>query len=203
MDHRLADARPQLAKRGLSPSLVRRPFRRDNTTAQQGESSMNRITIALALTLMTGLAFAADKANLLKPTNKVDSWRFEQHEQAKGTAKAEDNAICFETTNADGEAWHVQAVQTGLDLQEGKEYTLSYKAKADPARTISVNSMIDIDDWHTIGLAEEVELTKDWKDFSTSFKVEGANKEKKNRISFILGGDKGKVWLKDVALTEK
>ena len=63
--------------------------------------------------------------------------------------------------------------------------------------------MIDVDDWHTIGLAEEVELTKDWKDFSTTFKAEGVNKEKKNRISFIVGGDKGKVWLKDVTLTEK
>ena len=162
------------------------------------------LVVALLLTLTAGLAIAAaDKANLLKPTNKVESWRFEQHEQAKGTIKADGDAILFETTNADGEAWHVQAVQNGLDLQEGKEYTLTYKAKADPARSISVNAMIDVDDWHTIGLAEEVELTKDWKDFSTTFKAEGVNKEKKNRISFIVGGDKGKVWLKDVTLTEK
>ena len=166
---------------------------------------MNRLTIALTLTLTAALAFgAADKANLLKPTNKVDSWRFEQHEQGKGAAKAADDAIEFEVTTPGGEAWHVQAVQTGLDLKEGKEYTLSYKAKADPARTISVNAMIDQDDWHTIGLAEEVELTKDWKDYSSTFKAEGVNgKDRKNRISFILGGDKGKVWLKDVTLTEK
>jgi hypothetical protein len=166
---------------------------------------MNRtILVALTMSLATGIAIAAaDKPNLLKPTNKVDSWRFEQHEQGKGAAKAADDAIEFDVTTAGGEAWHVQAVQHGLDLKDGKEYTLSYKAKADASRSISVNAMIDVDDWHTIGLAEEVELGKEWKDYSTSFTAENVNKEKKNRISFILGGEKGKVWLKDVKLTEK
>jgi hypothetical protein len=164
---------------------------------------MKRATfLAIVAMLSVGVAYAAD--NLLKPTNKVDSWRFEQHEQGKGAAKADGDAIVFETTTPGGEAWHVQAVQHGLDLKEGKEYTLSYKAKADAERTISVNAMIDVDDWHTIGLAEEVVLTKDWKDYSTTFKAENVDKEnKKNRISFILGGEKGKVWLKDVTLTEK
>lgn len=165
---------------------------------------MKRSTLALALLMLTtGVALAAEKANLLKPTNKIDSWRFEQHEQGKGAIKAADDAIEFEVTNADGEAWHVQAVQTGLDLKEGKEYTLRYKAKAEPGRSIQVNAMIDVDDWHTIGLQEEVELGKDWKDYSTSFTAENVNKEKKNRISFVVGGEKGKVWLKDVTLTEK
>ena len=46
---------------------------------------------------------------------------------------------------------------TGLDLKEGQEYVLSYKAKGDPARTIQVNAMIDVDDWHPIGLSEDVD----------------------------------------------
>lgn len=160
----------------------------------------------VVLTLTTGLALAAtaDKANLLKPTHQVGSWRFEQHEQAKGAIRStNDGAIEFEVTNADGEAWHVQAVQTNLDLADGKEYTLRYQAKADAGRSIQVNAMIDVDDWHTIGLAEDVDLGKEWKDYTATFKAEGANKEKKNRISFVLGGERGKVWLKDVTLTEK
>ncbi|HEY7115978.1 MAG TPA: carbohydrate binding domain-containing protein [Tepidisphaeraceae bacterium] len=162
------------------------------------------VTMLAAGLMTSALALAAaDKPNLLKPANKVDSWRFEQHEQAKGTIRTDGDAILLETTSADGEAWHVQTVQTGLTLKEGKDYLLSYKAKADPARTISINAMIDQEDWHTIGLAEEVELTADWKDYSSTFKAEGVDKGGKNRISFIVGGDKGKVWLKDVTLTEK
>jgi hypothetical protein len=159
--------------------------------------------VMLSLTAALALAAAGDKPNLLKPTNKPDSWRFEQHEQGKGAAKAAEDAIEFEVTNADGEAWHVQAVQTGLDMKDGKEYVLRYKAKADPARSIQVNAMIDQDDWHQIGLSEEVELTKDWKDYTSTFTPDNVNKEKKNRISFVLGGEKGKVWVKDATLTEK
>ena len=160
-------------------------------------------TLAVALALVATAALAADKKNLLKPANKVDSWRFEQHEQGKGTIKADGDAIALETTEAGGESWHVQAVMAGIGLTDGKEYEVKFKAKADPARSVSLNAMIDEDDWHTIGLTEEIELTKDWKDYAFTFKADGVAKENKNRLSFIIGGDKGKVWVKDMTLTEK
>jgi hypothetical protein len=164
---------------------------------------MNRSMIAMVVLGLGVVAFAANKANLLKPSNKVGSWRFEQHEQGKGTATAEGDAIVFDVTTAGGEAWHVQAVMPGLDLKEGKEYALTYKAKADPARAVQVNAMIDVDDWHTVGLAEDVELTKEWKTFTSTFKADGVNAEKKNRVGFIIGAEKGKVWIKEMTLTEK
>jgi hypothetical protein len=164
---------------------------------------MTLSAIAAMVAMSFGLVLAADKANLLAPTNKLENWRFEQHEQGKGTAAVEGDAIVFDVTAAGGEPWHVQAVRPGLDLKEGKEYTLTYKAKGDPARTIQVNAMIDVDDWHTVGLTEDVELTKDWKEYSSTFKAEGVNAMKKNRVGFIIGGDKGKVWIKDMTLTEK
>jgi hypothetical protein len=168
---------------------------------------MNRSTwkMAVVMLLATGLAtFAADKAkNILKDPNKPESWRLEQHEQAKGTMKAEGDAILFDVTNADGENWHVQAFLTGLDLKEGKEYTFSYKAKGDPTRSIIATAGIDEEDWHNVGLQEDVELTKDWKEQTHTFKADNVAKANKNRIGFVLGADKGKVWVKDVSLTEK
>ena len=159
--------------------------------------------IATILLLSVGIAFAADKPNLGKPSNKAENWRFEQHEAGKGTMKMDGDAAVFETTNADGEDWHVQAVMTGLDLKEGKEYVVSFKAKGEPARTIKLAGNIDMDDWHSIGLSEDVELTKDWKDFSFSFKADSVAADKKNRVAFVLGGDKGTVMVKDLAITEK
>ncbi|MDB5323540.1 MAG: Carbohydrate binding domain [Phycisphaerales bacterium] len=160
-------------------------------------------TITLALLVTVGFAFAADKPNLGKPSNKADSWRFEQHEAAKGTMKIDGDAAVFETTNTDGEDWHVQAVMTGLDLKEGKEYVITFKAKGEPARTVRIGGNIDLDDWHAIGLSEEVELTKEWKDFSFPFKAENVAADKKNRIGFTLGGEKGVVMVKDFKITEK
>lgn len=165
---------------------------------------MNRSIVAAALVFGFGaLAFAADKANLLKPTNKLDTWRLEQHEQGKATAAVDGDAIAFDVTTPGAESWHVQVNIPNLDLKEGKEYTLTYQAKADPARTVTVNAMIDVDPWSQIGLSEDVELTKEWKTFTSTFKAEGVNAEKKNRVGFIIGAEKGKVWFKDVTLTEK
>ena len=164
---------------------------------------MKHLAFAVAVLLGFGLAFGAEKANLGKPSNKAESWRFEQHEGGKGAMKIDADAAVFETTATDGEDWHVQAVMTGLDLKEGKEYVVKFKAKADPARTIHLSAMIDQEDWHTIGLTEDAEMTTDWKDFSYTFKAEGVAAEKKNRIGFTLGGDKGKVMVKDLTIAEK
>jgi hypothetical protein len=165
---------------------------------------MKHVLPALAIIAFTfSIAFAADKPNLAKPANKAESWRLEQHEGGKGTMKIDGDAAVFETTAIDNESWHVQATMTGLDLKEGKEYEISFKAKADPARTIHVNVMIDKDDWHPIGLSEDVDMTKDWKEYKFTFKAEGVAEEMKNRVSFMLGADKGTMSVKDLAITAK
>lgn len=170
---------------------------------------MNRSMHALmmaAMVLFAGslVAVAAEQSkNLLKDPSKASSWRFEQHEQGKGTMKEDGDAILFDVTNVDGENWHVQAYLTQIELKEGQEYTFSYKAKADPARSIAASAGIDEDDWHTIGLQEDVELTTEWKEHSQTFKAENVAKGPKNRIGLMLGNEKGKVWVKDVSLAEK
>ena len=148
-----------------------------------------------ALTLRA--ASAAD--NILKPANKVESWRFEQHEDGKGKISVDGDAILFDVTNADGTDWHVQAFQTPLDLKNGKEYTITFKAKADEAREVDVEAGIDEEDWHMIGLQEKVELGKDWKEYKYTFTANDV-KANKNRVGFVLGGAKGKVWVKDLVL---
>jgi hypothetical protein len=167
------------------------------------------VVVLLSLTAFVAPAFllAAEvksdaKANLLKPTNKLDSWRFEQHMDGKGMMTVDDDAIAFDVTATGTEPWHVQATHTGLDLADGKEYVLTFKAKAASDRSVQVNAMIDQDDWHHIGLSEMADFGKEWKDFKYEFKADQTVKGK-NRISFVLGGDKGKVWVKDAVLTAK
>jgi len=158
--------------------------------------------LGVAFVILIGLlavrsGFAAD--NMLKPANKVESWRFEQHEEGKGKISVDGDAILFDVTNADGTDWHVQAFQTPLDLKDGKEYTLTFKAKADEAREVDVEAGIDQEDWHMIGLQEKVELGKDWKEYKYTFTANDV-KANKNRVGLVLGGAKGKVWVKDLVL---
>lgn len=158
-------------------------------------------TTLIAILGLTLVCAAADKANLLKDAGK--NLRLEQHEGGKATNKMDGETYVFEVTTTGSESWHVQATFSGLNLQEGKEYVLTFKAKGEPARAISVQAMIDVEDWHTIGLTEEVSVEKEFKPFSFTFKADGVAKENKNRISFLMGSEKGVVSIKDLSLTEK
>ena len=159
-------------------------------------------TVFVALALVTTTLFLADPVNLLKPTNKEDSWRLEQAGDAKAVMKIEEDSVVFRTTAIDSTDWHVQAVQTNLDLKDGKTYTIKFKAKSPEEVAITVNAMIDQDDWHQIGLNEEVQLRKEFKDFSFEFTASDTV-AKKNRISFVLGNSKGIVYLKELSLSAK
>jgi hypothetical protein len=162
--------------------------------------TITSLRFTFVLLVAASLAHTASAAdNILKPVNKTDSWRFEQHEEGKGKISVDGDAILFDVTNADGTDWHVQAFQTPLDLKEGKEYTITFKAKSDETRDVRVQAGIDEEDWHNIGLDETAELTKEWKDYKYTFTASDV-KEKKNRFGFVLGGAKGKVWVKDLAL---
>ena len=58
------------------------------------------INSAMAALALPSLAVAGD--DLLKPTNKAESWRLEQHEQAKATLSVDGDAVVIDVTNADG-----------------------------------------------------------------------------------------------------
>ncbi len=143
-----------------------------------------------------------DKENLLKPTNKVDSWRFEEAEGGKGKISVEEEWVAFKVTEITGTDWHVQAVQPGLDLKENTEYKLTFEYKADVRRTAAVNAMIDEDDWHEIGLHEDLYVGTTAQKYETTFRATGVNTKKKNRITFALGTDKGTLYLRNVRLVE-
>lgn len=143
-----------------------------------------------------------DTENLLKPTNKADSWRFEEAEGGKGKVSVEEEWIAFKVTEITGTDWHVQAVQPGLDLKENTEYKLTFEYKSDVRRTAAVNAMIDEEDWHEIGLHEDLYAGTSPQKYETTFRATGVNNKKKNRITFALGTDKGTLYLKNVRLVE-
>jgi len=159
--------------------------------------------LATSFCLLAGLlAFADEPKNLLKPTNKVDSWRWEEHEGAKGEIKADGDALVLRATKITGTDWHLQAVQTGLDLKEGQTYILKFQAKCDSSCLIGVNAMIDQEDWHQVGLGEQLTLGKEYREYEFRFRATDVV-SKKNRISVVVGFEPGTVSLKDMTLVEK
>jgi hypothetical protein len=159
--------------------------------------------IAISVTLfLPVVVFAEDGKNLLKPVNKAESWRLEQHEGAKATLKADDDAVVIDATKLTGTNWHIQAFQVDLDLKEGKEYTLKLKLAASHPRKVLLVAMIDTDDWHEIGLHEDLSVDKEVRSFDFTFRATGIV-TKKNRIGFVMGDETGDLIVKDMTLTEK
>lgn len=164
---------------------------------------MKNLFLTILLLSVFGLsAYAEENANLLKPTNNLESWRVETHEEGKGTAKVEDDTIVFSTEKTTGTNWHFQAFQVDLDLKNGKEYVLTFEAKGEGGQAVGISAMIDQEDWHSIGVAEEIYLGKEFKKYEYKFTAT-ETAPKKNRVGFTLGNDKGNVSIKNMSLIER
>ena len=157
------------------------------------------LTAALSAVLFAADAKPAVVKNILKPTADVMNWRLEQHEEAKAAISVVDGAVLFDVTKDDGTDWHVQAFQTPVDLKDSTEYVVTFKAKSDGERAIRVQAGIDQEDWHLVGLDEEVTLGKEWKDYEAKFTA-ADTVAMKNRVGFVLGMAKGKVYVKDLVV---
>ncbi len=62
--------------------------------------------------------------------------------------------------------------------------------------------MVDQEDWHEIGLHEDVYASKTFREESYTFTATDVA-DKKNRIGFVMGAEKGTLVIKDMTLTAK
>jgi hypothetical protein len=158
--------------------------------------------LAISMMLFIPAVFSAEDAkNLLKPVNKAESWRLEQHEGAQATLKIADDAAVVNATKLTGTNWHIQVFQDYLDLKEGKEYTLKLKLTASQSRKVLLVAMIDEADWHEIGLHEDLTVDKEVRPFEFTFRATGIV-AKRNRIGFVMGDETGDLIVKEMTLTE-
>jgi hypothetical protein len=173
-----------------------------NSVAPIKVTPMMRLLAIPLMLFLPAVASAEDSKNLLKPVNKAESWRLEQHEEAQATLKASDDAVVIDATKLTGTNWHIQAFQVDLDLKEGKVYTLKLKLAASHPRKVLLVAMIDTEDWHEIGLHEDLSVDKEVRSFDFTFRATGVA-PRKNRIGFVMGDETGDLIVKEMSLTEK
>ena len=171
-----------------------------------------RIILAMAIGLVFPMLAAprrnrrpkapTEAKNLLKPTNDPESWVFELNDAGKGEMKVDGDAIVFHTTETTGTDWHVQAYQPELDLKDDQAYVVKFQMKAAEPVEMLLVAGINEEDWHEIGLHENLNSTDEFKDYEFEFTAQNTA-EKNNRLGFVLGIDKGVVSVKDLSLTEK
>jgi len=96
------------------------------------------------------------------------------------------------------EAWHVQLYQAKLRFQQGRPYTLTFWAKSDVPRVISVNAMQAHDPWQHLW-DTNVALTKEWQMFRFVFTPNETDDNGRVTIT-NLGREVGTYWFAQVSL---
>ena len=86
-------------------------------------------------------------------------------------------------------------------MEEGKEYKVTFDAKSPDYSTLVISAMSHMpDDYHDLGLSEEVNTSPDWEKFE--FYLTPTDTVAVNRIGFILGRDVGTVHLRNFKMVE-
>ncbi|HEY3328736.1 MAG TPA: cellulase family glycosylhydrolase [Capsulimonadaceae bacterium] len=133
-------------------------------------------------------------------------WSFEDASKVGAITKLSDGSsssapdVLIVSPQKDDQAWHEQAALPNLDLVEGAQYVVSFRAKADKPREISTYAGVGVPDWHHVGLDVRASLGTDWKEFRFIF-VPQRTQAGVNRLVFVVGGDTGSVWLSNVKIT--
>ncbi|HSI71828.1 MAG TPA: carbohydrate binding domain-containing protein, partial [Fimbriimonas sp.] len=128
--------------------------------------------------------------NMLTPSMP---WSFEHQGDTRMDATPTNN-VGFDAniTNNTGPVWALQANITGLTMNNGDTYTVTFRGKADRKRPVTLQGTIDQPDWHGIGLNQRIDLDTEWRDYKAIFTVSGAEPGH-NRVGFTLGDSIGRV----------
>ncbi|HVF10386.1 MAG TPA: hypothetical protein VNA16_06270, partial [Abditibacteriaceae bacterium] len=97
--------------------------------------------------------------------------------------------------------WAFQLNRDGLDLKEAQPYTLTFWARTDTPRRISVNLWQDRPPRRFLGFTGYADLTADWRQYSFVFRPVNADPQH-SRLSWNLVNQTGIVQLSKIELRE-
>jgi hypothetical protein len=134
----------------------------------------------------------------------TERWTLEAPAPAEGTMKVVDDlergrVLHAKLSALGAESWHFQIHQTGHTLEDGRLYTVGFRMKADPPRTVHLGTRYDVPDWRMTGLNEPVPADEQWRDFSFTFRAKEPLAGH-TRLSFNAQNQLGELWLADVSL---
>ena len=111
----------------------------------------------------------------------LHGWNVEQHDTAIVEASATNGIARIHVRKTGSAAWHVQLTHAGLNLAPNGLYTLSFRARADQARHLTVSAMQAHAPWQNTGLQADVAVEPQWHNYTFAFVAAG---ETNARIGF-------------------
>ena len=133
----------------------------------------------------------------------LSRWQLELHNDATGkmgvsTADPFAGLLAAKVlvTQSDGINWHIQWKQTGLSLEKDSLYTVSFAARADANRKVTVAVMKDVSPWTSFSVTT-LQVKANWQVYTLSFRApEDCRGDV--RLSFELGTSAGTYWFDEI-----
>ena len=137
---------------------------------------MKRITLLLSL-LITSIGFSQELLTNGDFSNGDTSWAFTGGSVVSGEA-------AFATTASGGDPWSTQLVQGSLAFTNAQEYTITFDARADAARNITI-AIQNVGIW-TDQFRQNFSLTTTMATYTATFNATSTNSNV--QIGFLMGG---------------
>lgn len=140
--------------------------------------------------------------NLLKNPDFFDgefSWNLFTLSTAQASGIIDDGAYSVSITDGGENAWDIHMGQTGLLIETGKEYSVSFDARSDAPRQISAFVGKDSDPWTLYSGTRDISVTSSWQTYTYSFTMNEPT-DPQSRLGFDIGGDPNDVSFDNVLL---
>ncbi|HJN17979.1 MAG TPA: carbohydrate binding domain-containing protein [Armatimonadota bacterium] len=135
----------------------------------------------------------------------TDNWTAQTAGTSEATLEVTDDgpdgspALKLTVTETSDTSWHAQLYQAGLAFEEGKAYTLAFKARAEPTRRVGINSFRAKEPWGVLGFSANIEAGDEWTTHEFAFRA--TETEDVARITFTgLGLQEGALWIAEPSL---
>jgi len=135
--------------------------------------------------------------DLLGGSSEGNSWVLETHELASASLRsiqsnAANSGVRITLEQPGTEGWHVQLNHPGLMVESEQVYTLSFEARSDRSRNLSLSMMQAHDPWQSLGFSKTLSVGTSWQTYEFTFNL--SNNDANARLNF---GDLGLMsgWL--------
>lgn len=136
------------------------------------------------------------------------NWEFQQIEPAKGeftvTDEGPDGSSCakIELLEPGDEHWKMSVLQKGLSVHADKNYRITFMARADRPRWVSVDFKQHLEPYKGLAGKYDVAIGTSWSQVSLELKP-SADEENARFSIGNLGMNPGTLWFKDFSVVEE
>jgi hypothetical protein len=134
-------------------------------------------------------------------TTNGDSWGLGVYDAAKATGGQSSGKYKVTAQTVGAAEWNIQLSQTGIKLEQGKNYVLSFKASAQSVTTLQVNIGMSADPYTSYSQLQTVSLATHDSVYSIPFTM-SASSTNDARLEFNGGKTSGTWSIDDIVLID-